>query len=122
MSKEEIHFHTLLTDEDIERIDSTKLSAADKHYLRLLAHCLETFRSISHGSLEGVLPTQEKRKKWLMDQYSLQDQESFLIAFMEQLDVAGIQIEKIATHNGISPLEINLSHLISSLESIQEPF
>tara|TARA_B100001250_G_C19519578_1_gene665372 strand:+ start:389 stop:736 length:348 start_codon:yes stop_codon:yes gene_type:complete len=113
---------SLLNDNDINLIESTNLSTLEKHHLRLLAHCLETLRLMANGSLKGSFPTKEKRLTWFKGINCLQDDQSFIPVLMEQLDVAAIELEKMAELSNISPLEMNLSSLIQGLRKIEESF
>ncbi len=108
-----------LSNEEIELIESTNLSALDKHHLRLLAHSLETLRFMANGSIKGSFPSKENRLNWLEELNSLQDDQSFIPLLMEQLDVAAIELERIAEQSNISPLEMNLHSLIRGLTKIQ---
>ncbi len=107
-----------LSNEEIELIESTKLSTLDKHHLRLLAHCLETLRCMANGSLKGSFPSQQNRLNWLEDLNGLKDDQSFIPLLMEQLDVAAIELERIAEQNNISPLEMNLHSLIRGVTKV----
>ena len=54
-----------LSSADIETIESTNLSSIERHYLRLLAHCLACFKQMSDGSTSGELPNAQHRMKWV---------------------------------------------------------
>ena len=105
-----------LSIEDIQLIDSTKLSALDKHHLRLLAHCLGSFRLMAKDDRGGDLPDRDRIENWLKEVHHLNNEDSFLMSLVEQFDFAAIQLEKIAVKMAISPLELTLEHLIVTLE------
>ena len=101
-----------LSQEDIQLIDSTNLSHLDKHYLRVLAHCLQSFKSMASESVDGALPTKENQIKWLRDLEASSVDESFINVLVEQLDVAARELENMADKYRISPLELTIEHLI----------
>ena len=51
-----------LSKEDINLIGLTNLSANEKHHLRMLAHCLQCFKSMSKDNPKGLIPVKEE---WL---------------------------------------------------------
>ncbi len=103
-----------LSREDIELIEATMLPVFDKHYLRLLAHCLACFRVMANGSKSGPLPTHQIRFNWCTRQPALVDEQSFIPVLLKQLDVAGQYLEALASAAGISPLELELQDLIKA--------
>ena len=109
--------HTFLSLEDIQQIDSTNLSHLDKHYLRLLAHCLQLFKSIAEESTNGSLPNRQKQLKWLQKLPSCQEDKTFLKVLLDQLNVAAEELERLAAHENISPLGLTIEHLISASEA-----
>ncbi len=103
----------LLNFADIERIEETGFSSLDKHYIRLLAHCLACFKTMTDGSTKGQLPTSDVCLKWLLEQDGCQADESFASSLLEQFLSAANQLERLADHFEISPLELTLDHLIN---------
>ena len=101
-----------LSFEEIERIDATGLPIIDRHYLRLLAHCLSCFKGMANGSNVGAFPEEQDRLKWLLAKPALIDEREFVFALLDQLASAGLQLEKIADQCNISPLELTLQELI----------
>ncbi len=101
-----------LTVEEIVRIDSTSLSITDKHYLRLLAHCLACFKAMTEKSQQRTLPMKEVRLQWCSRQPCFQGEESFVLSFMTQLDVAGRKLEEFAKKKNLAPLDLTLDLLI----------
>ena len=107
-----------LSFEDIATIDETGLSIVDRHHLRLLAHCLSCFKQMAKGSSIGALPSEDVRLKWLLAQPALTNEREFVFLLLDQLTVAGLQLEKLATACDISPSELTLEELINdSLKS-----
>ncbi len=103
-----------LTIQEIEIIDTTDLSSMEKHYLRLLAHCLAYYKEISGDLCEGPLPLETECKEWLLGKESLIDYPEFICTFIKQLAVAGHQLDAIARECNVSPLELTLQDLIQS--------
>ena len=110
----------LLSLQDIELIELTQLSSSDKHYLRLLGHCLASFKDMASGLLLGPLPTEEYRLAWFLKQGSFKRDDPFLVTLLEQFVSAANQLDLIAQHYQISPLELSLSHLIKFTEKSNE--
>jgi len=112
--------HTSLSLDDIQKIDSTNLSHLDKHYLRLLLHCLELFKSIAEESSDGSLPSREIQLKWLRNLQTCKEDETFLQVLLDQLDVAAAELKRLAIHEQISPLELTIDHLISASQASKD--
>ncbi len=112
------HFHeTKLCLKDVEFIDGTSLSSVDKHYLRLLTHCLACFHSMVVDDRSGQLPGHELRLQWCMKQPSLIADKSFIPIFLKQLEVAGDYLEALALSEGVTPLALQTEDLIKSMSS-----
>ncbi len=101
--------------EDIQKIDESGLSNIDRHYLRLLAHCLGCFKSISANSLSGPIPNKADRLEWLMMQSDYINDKAFISAFLEQLDIAASQLERLAKERKMTPLELTIDELINAI-------
>ena len=97
---------------DINIIDATSLSSADKHFLRVIAHCLACFRCMADDAQAGSLPDEVTRLKWFRGQSSYNKDEDFLNALATQFISAGKYLESLADHYQVSPLELSLDHLI----------
>ena len=108
-----------LSHQDIQLIDERNIAAHDKHYLRLLAHCLFTLKAIAN-SLECIdskaLPHQENCLQWLIKKKGFKKEEYFVAVFLEQLDIASKQLDVLGKHYSVSPLELSLSQLIDFVE------
>ena len=103
-----------LSFDDLEVIEATMLPIREKHYLRLLAHCLASFHAMADGSKSGPLPDPQIRLNWLQRQPVLLKDQSFITVFLEQLEVAGRDLKAIASDLNISPLELRLEDLIQA--------
>ncbi len=112
---------TSLTKEDIARIDATGLPGLDRHYLRLLAHCLSAFQEMANGATAGPFPDEHVRLKWCQAQSSIANEEDFISVLLQQLSLAARQLEKISSLYGVSPLELTLDDLIDSSLKSTEP-
>lgn len=103
----------LLSLEEIKRIDALDLSTIEKHHLRLIAHCLASFKSMSKSSSMKNFPSAESRLAWCTDQASLEGQEAFITLLLQQFIVAEKYLDKLAKLYEIQPLEITLDQLIA---------
>tara|TARA_Y100001968_G_C19218310_1_gene648346 strand:+ start:186 stop:542 length:357 start_codon:yes stop_codon:yes gene_type:complete len=103
-----------LTLQELALIEATKLSILDRHYLRLLAHCLACFKEIAKGSMRGPLPSKDQLMQWFSTHPSLSSDEGFIELLLEQFQATAIYLEKLAVDKGITPLELTLSDLINS--------
>ncbi len=103
--------------EEIQFIEATKLPAIDRHYLRLLAHCLACFKSMNGSAAKGSLPNEKVRMDWCLNQPTLKNEKTFIPVLLEQLDSAGHQLEAMASELKISPLELSLQNLVEAYSS-----
>ncbi len=105
-----------LSKEDINLIALTNLSLTEKHHLRMLAHCLECFKSMNNENPKGTLPVKEKWLEWcLKDPIMLKDDE-FVQVMFEQFSGAAIQLEKLSNDLKVAPLDLTLKNLIDAYE------
>ena len=102
-----------LTMEEIQLIEATGLPSFERHHLRLLAHALACFKLMANGETCGPLPKQDDRLKWLLSQPYLIKENDFISVFLDQLSIAGNQLEELADKYSISPLEVTLEALIT---------
>ena len=103
-----------LSIEEIKLIDATGLPMVDRHHLRLLAHCLASFKTMANDASSGPLPEEQDRLEWLMSQPAFTNEIDFVIVLLEQFSLAGNQLERLAATLNISPLELTLEKLIIS--------
>ena len=101
--------------ETIARIDATLLPQLDRHHLRLLAHCLASFRTMA-TDLNGALPNASLRQQWCEQQPVVADDPQFLILLLNQLNNAADQLEEMADDCSKAPLELSLDDLIAAAE------
>ena len=99
----------------IARIDATLLPQLDRKHLRLLAHCLASFREMS-PDLNGALPNAALRRQWCEQQPVVADDPQFLTLLLDQLDNAAHQLEELADNCSKVPLELSLDDLIAAAE------
>ena len=100
----------------IERIDATLLPQMDPHHLRLLVHCLESFRAMDRAAGDA-LPDAASRRRWCEQQPVVAEEASFLRSLLHQLDAAAEQLQSLADHLNKAPLQLSLDDLISAAEA-----
>jgi hypothetical protein len=99
----------------IARIDATLLPQLDRHHLRLLAHCLASFREMS-ADVDGALPDAAVRRQWCEQQPVVADDPQFLDLLLDQLNNAAHQLEELADSCSKAPLKLSLDDLIAAAE------
>ena len=102
--------------EVVARIDATLLPQLDRHHLRLLVHCLDSFRTMASGG-DGQLPDAASRRRWCEQQPVVVEDPSFLRSLLLQLDGAGRQLDELAQQLGKRPLELSVDDLITAAEA-----
>ena len=100
----------------IERIDATLLPQMDRPHLRLLAHCLESFRTMD-GATGDALPDAASRRRWCEQQPVVAEEPSFLRSLLHQLDGAAEQLQSLADSLNKAPLQLSLDDLIHAAEA-----
>ncbi len=108
---------SLLTLDQISKIEATNLSALQKHHIRLLAYSLASFKAMSSDSSINALPDQKTRFDWCTRQAPLAKDPTFIPTLLEQLDVAAIYLEKLADQLNILPCEITIEQLITFISA-----
>ena len=106
-----------LSKEDINLIGSTNLSVSEKHHLRMLLHCLECFKSMSHSNEEGLIPEKEVWLEWCLKNPKMFKDDEFVQVLFEQFSGAAIQLEKLATDLKVAPLDLTLRDLIDAYKA-----
>ncbi len=101
-----------LSNDDINLIGSVNLSIIEKHHLRMLAHCLECFKSMSNGNEEGRIPRKEVWIEWCLKNPIMLKDDDFVQVLFDQFSGAVIQLEKLATTLKVAPLDLTLQDLI----------
>ena len=103
-----------LSEEEIYKIEATCLPIIQRHRLRLLAHCLASFKSMKPDCISGSLPALEIRLKWCLDQKQIREDPEFMNLLLDQFSSAALQLEKLADFLELTPIELTLDHLISA--------
>ena len=101
----------------IERIDATLLPQLDRHHLRVLSHCLDSFQAMAAPESTGPIPDEEQRRRWCQQQPVVADDPAFLDTLLLQLNAAANQLDQLALELGKPPLELTLDDLISAAEA-----
>ena len=99
----------------IARIDSTLLPQLDRHHLRLLFHCLDSFLAMEPTSGKR-LPNKAVRREWCEKQPVVAGDPSFVDELLRQFDAAAEQLEELAQRYNKQPLELTLDDLIQDAE------
>tara|TARA_B100000965_G_scaffold403809_1_gene432886 strand:+ start:1469 stop:1831 length:363 start_codon:yes stop_codon:yes gene_type:complete len=106
-----------LSNEDINLIGSINLSLVEKHHLRMLAHCLECFKSMRRENKEGLVPRKEIWLEWCLEHPMMLKDDEFVQILFEQLSGAAIQLERLATSLKVAPLDLTLKDLINAYQA-----
>ena len=85
-----------LSKEDINLIGLTNLSANEKHHLRMLAHCLQCFKSMSKDNPKGLIPVKEEWLEWCLKNPIMMKDDEFVQVMFEQFAGAAIQLERLS--------------------------
>ena len=106
-----------LSTEEINLIALSNLSIREKHHLRMLAHCLQCFKSMSEKNPESLIPSKEEWLEWcLQNPLMLQDDE-FVQVMFEQFSGAAVQLEKLSNDLKVPPLDLTLRNLIDAYQT-----
>ena len=106
-----------LSKEDITLIGLTNLSAGEKHHLRMLAHCLQCFKSMSKDSTRGLIPVKEEWLEWCLKNPIMLKDDEFVQVVFEQFSGAAIQLERLSNDLKVAPLDLTLRNLIDAYEA-----
>ena len=96
----------------IQRIDKLNLSSIEKHHLRLIAHCLESFKDMKSELKSNSLPSKEEQMAWCLANPNLGNDKEFIELLLQQFDAASKYLGKVAERLRISPMEITIENLI----------
>ena len=105
-----------LSKEDINLICSTNLSSSEKHHLRMLAHCLECFKSMGKDNPTGLIPVKEEWLEWCLKNPMMMKDDEFVQVMFEQFSGAAIQLERLSNDLKVAPLDLTLRDLIDAYE------
>ena len=100
----------MLSDQDLQELESTLLPALERHHLRLLAHSLRCLQQAAEGS--SALPAQEGLMAWAQHQPNLAVDPTFIPVLVEQLAKAAVQLEGIGLELGKAPLALEIGDLV----------
>ena len=103
-----------LSNEDINLIAVTNLSVTEKHHLRMLAHCLQCFKSMSKNEKDGLIPVKEEWLEWCLNNPIMQKDDEFVHVMFEQFSGAAIQLERLSNDLKVAPLDLTLRNLIDA--------
>ena len=106
-----------LSEEDIALIALTNLSINEKHHLRMLAHCLQCFKSMGKGNEKGLLPAKEEWLEWCLKNPIMLKDDEFVQVMFEQFSGAAIQLERLSNDLKVAPLDLTLRNLIDAYDS-----
>tara|TARA_B100000945_G_C20108861_1_gene469345 strand:- start:288 stop:650 length:363 start_codon:yes stop_codon:yes gene_type:complete len=107
-----------LSSDDINLIGSTNLSISEKHHLRMLAHCLECFKSMDRDNGEGLIPGKEIWLEWCLKNPIMFKDDEFVQVLFEQFSGAAIQLERLSNVLKVAPLELSLKNLIDAYKAL----
>ena len=106
-----------LSKEDINLIAMTNLSIREKHHLRMLAHCLQCFKSMRKKNSEGLIPLKEEWLEWCLKNPIMMKDDEFVQVMFEQFSGAAIQLEKLSSDLKVLPLDLTLKNLIEAYQT-----
>tara|TARA_B100000214_G_scaffold366147_1_gene334741 strand:- start:238 stop:597 length:360 start_codon:yes stop_codon:yes gene_type:complete len=106
-----------LSKEEVTLIAMTNLSANEKHHLRMLAHCLQCFKSMSKRNETGLLPVKEEWLEWCLKNPIMRKDDEFVQVMFEQFSGAAIQLERLSNDLKVAPLDLTLRNLIDAYEA-----
>ncbi len=105
-----------LSKEDIALIELTNLSVSEKHHLRMLAHCLQCFKSMRKDNPKSLLPLKEDWLEWCLNNPIMFKDDEFVQVMFEQFSGAAIQLERLSNDLNVAPLDLTLRNLIEAYE------
>ena len=106
-----------LSTDDVNLIGLTNLSVREKHHLRMLAHCLQCFKSMSKENSEGLIPLKEEWLEWCLKNPIMLKDDEFVLVMFEQFSGAAIQLERLSNDLKVAPLDLTLRNLIEAYEA-----
>lgn len=97
----------------IKLIDQINLPTIEKHHLRVLAHCLETFKVMPQKESTKDLPSKQEQLDWCASNPKIFKDRQFILVLLNQFTSAAFVLQEIANNLKISPLDLTLDDLIS---------
>ncbi len=101
----------MLSETDLQELESSLLPALERHHLRLLAHSLRCLQ-LAATSPEAPLPNQQCLQAWAVQQPNLAGDPSFIPVLVEQLAKAAVQLEAIGAGLRKPPLALDMADLV----------
>ena len=106
-----------LSKEEINLIELTNLSSSEKHHLRMLAHCLNCFKSMRKKNSGGLIPVKEQWLEWCLKNPRMFEDDEFVQIMFEQFSGAATQLERLSNDLKVAPLDLTLRDLIDAYEA-----
>ena len=100
----------MLSEHDLQELESTLLPALERHHLRLLAHSLRCLQQAAAGGT--TMPAQAGLMAWAQQQPNLAVDPTFIPVLVEQLAKAAVQLEAIGQEFHKPPLALEISDLV----------
>jgi hypothetical protein len=100
----------VLSEQDLQELESTLLPALERHHLRLLAHSLRCLQQAAQGGT--AIPAQTGLMAWAQQQPNLAVDPTFIPVLVEQLAKAAVQLEAIGLKFHKAPLALEISDLV----------
>ena len=100
----------MLSERDLQELESTLLPALERHHLRLLAHSLRCLQQAAAGSTR--MPAQDGLMTWAEQQPNLAVDPTFIPVLVDQLAKAAVQLEAIGLEFHKPPLALEISDLV----------
>tara|TARA_B100000212_G_scaffold259788_1_gene199745 strand:+ start:220 stop:576 length:357 start_codon:yes stop_codon:yes gene_type:complete len=116
MSEQFNSFTSPIQKEVVEQIEQLNLSTLQKLHLKLLSHCLEIFRVISHES-KVDFPTENLLKNWCAKESEKLNDKEFSLLLYGQMNAAGQKILNYSQKIEKRPLDLTLEDLINLTSS-----
>ena len=101
----------MLSEQDLEVLESSLLPALERHHLRLLAHSLRCLQQVSGDAAER--PDQAALTAWAERQPNLLADPAFIPVLVEQLSKAALQLDQIGQEQGKAPLSLDMADLVA---------
>ena len=104
-----------LNKEIIQEIDNLGLSLMQKHYLRILAHCLQILKTIN---ADNSFEYQNKNplREWCDNQSKRFDDKKFSDLFYEQLDSTSKKLKTFSKKIGKNIVDLEINDLVLLVE------
>ena len=108
----------MLSEAELQELDSSLLPTLERHHLRLLAHSLRCLQQAAAeaGQTAGsaaALNNPAALHAWAARQPNLLADPAFIPVLVEQLGKAALQLDQIGQSLGKAPLQLALSDLVA---------